>query len=55
MQKKHEDMVEAVCMLERDFSTSILDIQVHLLVHLVQEVGIAGPVHSRYKYKNSWL
>ena len=38
---------EAVCMLEKHFPTSILTIQVHLLVHVVDEVAKAGVVHSR--------
>ncbi|MCO5562452.1 hypothetical protein L7F22_016080 [Adiantum nelumboides] len=34
----------------RAFSTSILNIQVHLLVHLVDEVEIAGIVHARWMF-----
>ena len=30
--------------------TSILNIQVHLLVHLVDEVEIAGIVHARWMF-----
>lgn len=52
LRKRHEDMVEIVCMFERYFPTSIMDSQVHLLVHLVEEVSIAGPVHTRYKCIN---
>ena len=33
---------EAICMLEKHFPTSILTIQVHLMVHLVDEVAVAG-------------
>ena len=32
---------EAVCMLEKHFPTSILTVQVHLLVHVVDEVAKA--------------
>ena len=41
---------EAVCMLEKHFPTSILRIQVHLLVHVVDEVAKAGVVHSRWMF-----
>ncbi|CAM6122781.1 unnamed protein product [Calypogeia fissa] len=43
---------EVVCKLEKAFPPSFFDGQVHLLVHLVREVGIAGPVHCRWMY---WL
>ena len=43
-------MIEMVCLLERDFPTSFFDIQVHLLVHLVEEISIAGPVHTRWMF-----
>ena len=43
---------EVVCKLELAFSPSFFDCQVHLLVHLVDEVAIAGPVHCRWMY---WL
>jgi hypothetical protein len=38
--------------LERVFPPSLFDCQVHLLVHLVDEVAIVGPVHCRWMY---WL
>ncbi|MCO5580231.1 hypothetical protein L7F22_034097 [Adiantum nelumboides] len=37
-------------LLEEHFPTSILNIQVHLLVHLVDEVEIAGTVHARWMF-----
>jgi hypothetical protein len=43
---------EVVCKLERAFPPSLFDCQVHLLVHLVDEVAIAGHVHCRWMY---WL
>lgn len=49
----HENKVnaiEAVCMLEKYFPTSILTIQVHLMVHVVDEVAIAGVVNSRWMF-----
>ena len=44
--------VEVVCKLELAFPPSFFDCQVHLLVHLVDPVAIAGPVHCRWMY---WL
>lgn len=37
-------------MIERTFPTSILNIQLHLLVHLVDEVALAGTVHTRWMF-----
>ena len=42
--------VEVVCKLERAFPPSFFDGQVHLLIHLVREISIAGPVHARWMY-----
>jgi len=36
--------------LEKAFPPSFFDCQVHLLVHLVDEIAIAGPVHCRWMY-----
>ena len=44
--KAKENAIETVCLFEEVFPTSILTIQVHLLVHLVDEVEIAGIVHA---------
>ena len=38
--------IEVVCMLNNFFPTSITTIQVHLLVHIVDEVTIVGVMHS---------
>ncbi len=43
---------EVVCKLEKAFPASFFDCQVHLQVHLVDEIAIAGPVHCRWMY---WL
>ena len=39
--------MDAVCAIEEAFPRSILVSQVHLLLHLVDEVAICGVVHSR--------
>lgn len=38
------------CKLEKALPPSFFDCQVHLLVHLMHEVAIAGPVHRRWMY-----
>ena len=37
-------------MVERFSPSSILTIEMHLLVHVVDEVAIAGTVHSRWMF-----
>lgn len=43
-------VIEACCMLEKEFPTSFLDIQTHLLVHLVDEVELAGTTNPRWMF-----
>ena len=33
---------EIVCMLDKELSTSFMDLQVHLLIHLVDDVELVG-------------
>ena len=40
----------ALCMLEKEFPPSFFDIMSHLVMHLVEEVEICGPVHTRWMY-----
>lgn len=42
--------VEAVCAIEDAFPRSILVSQVHILLHLIDEVAICGVVHSRWMF-----
>ena len=42
-----ENAIEIVCLFKEVFPTSILTIQVHLLVHLVDKVDNAVTVHAR--------
>ena len=48
--RAREDAIQAVCLLEDHFPMSILNIQVHLLVHLVDEVQLARTVHARWMF-----
>ena len=42
--------IEASCMVETFFPRSLLTIQMHLLVHVVDEVADAGNVHSMWVF-----
>ena len=44
------DMAITLCMLEKEFLPSFFDIMSHLVVYLVEEVEIFGPVHTRWMY-----
>ncbi|MCO5578833.1 hypothetical protein L7F22_032680 [Adiantum nelumboides] len=45
-QKKRE-CIELLCLMEKALPTSFFDIQVHVLMHLVDEIEIAGVVSTR--------
>ncbi|CAL2266081.1 unnamed protein product [Prunus armeniaca] len=50
LDKLEEDVVVTLCLLEKYFPTSFFDIMVHLVVHLVREVRLCGPVYFRWMY-----
>jgi hypothetical protein len=41
---------EALCLLEKVFLPTFMDIMSHLMIHLVEELYIYGPVHCRWMY-----
>ena len=41
---------ETLCLLEIHFPPGFFDIMTHLVIHLVDELEICGPVHSRWCY-----
>lgn len=45
-----EDVAEKICSLERELPPSVFVIMMHLPIHLVQELFICGPVHTRWMY-----
>ena len=49
----HSYLVETLCQLEMCFPPSFLDIMVHLLVHIVNEIIALGPVflHQMYAFE----
>jgi len=40
----HQEIVEIVCMFEKELPSSFMDLQVHLLIHLVYEVELVRVV-----------
>lgn len=44
------DVAITLCMLEKVFAPSFFNIMSHLVLHLVEEVEICGPVHTRWMY-----
>ncbi|XP_031097902.1 uncharacterized protein LOC116002032 isoform X2 [Ipomoea triloba] len=47
---KHVDVVVTLSQLEMYFPPSFFDIMVHLIIHLVREIKMSGPVFLRYMY-----
>ena len=45
-----EDVAETICLLEKELPPSVFVIMMHLPVHLVEELYICGPVHTRWMY-----
>ena len=45
-----QEIVEIVCMFEKEPSMSFMDLQVHLLIHLVYEVELFGVVSFRWMF-----
>ena len=45
-----QEIVEIVCMFEKELLTSFLDLQVRLLIHLVDEVELVGVVSGRWMF-----
>lgn len=48
--KLQSDIVVTLCLLEKYFPPSFFDVMIHLMVHLVREVRLCGPVHFRWMY-----
>jgi hypothetical protein len=48
--KLQESIVMTLCDMERLFLPSFFTVSVHLMVHLVEEVKLGGPVQYRWMY-----
>ena len=45
-----EDVAETLSTMEKEFPPSFFDSMVHLTIHLVEELFICGPIHTRWMY-----
>jgi hypothetical protein len=43
-----EDATITMCMLEMTMPPSFFDIMVHLILHLVNDLDMCGPIHTRW-------
>lgn len=50
LDKLKEQVVLTLCKMEKLFIPSFFTIMVHLIVHLVDEAKLGGPVHYRWMY-----
>jgi len=50
LQTLQESIVVTLCNMEKIFLPSFFTVTVHLMVHLVEEVRLGGPVHYRWMY-----
>jgi hypothetical protein len=48
--KLKEDVAYTLCLLEIHFPPSFFDVMTHLMVHIVEEVDLCGPVFCRWMY-----
>ena len=48
--KWKKEIAEIVCVFEKELPTSFMDLQVHLLIHLVDDIELAGVVSTRWKF-----
>jgi len=49
-----EESAITMCMLEKVFPPSFFDVMSHLPIHLIYELDICGPVHTRWMYPIEW-
>jgi hypothetical protein len=45
-----QEATEALCLLEKAFPPTFMDIMSHLMIHLIEELYICGLVHCRWMY-----
>ena len=50
LDKLQADIIETLCEFEMYFVHSLFDIMVHLVIHLVREIKICGPLYLRNMY-----
>jgi hypothetical protein len=48
-------MIETMCMLEMCFPPSLFDIEEHLMIHLVDQILILGPLYLHNMFSYEWF
>ena len=48
--KWKKEIVEIVCVFEKELPTSFMDLQVHLLIHLVNGIELADVISTRWMF-----
>ena len=51
LNKLQNDVVVTLCLLEKYFPPFFFNIMLHLIVHLVREVRLCGPVYLRWMFR----
>ena len=50
LNKLQADLILTLCELEKIFPPSFFDVMIHLMVHLVRELRLCGPVFNRWMF-----
>jgi hypothetical protein len=50
-----EDVTTILCMLEMEMPPSFFHVMTHLIIHLVEEVDVCGPIHIQWMYWVEWM
>ena len=50
METLMEETTVTMCMMEKVFPPSFFDVMTHLPIHLLEQLAICGPVHTRWMY-----
>ena len=48
--KSKKEIAEIVCVFEKELPTSFMDLQVHLLIHLMDDIELVGFVSTRWMF-----
>ena len=48
--KWKKEIAEIVCVFEKDLPKSFMDLQVHLLIHIVNDIELAGVISMRWMF-----
>jgi hypothetical protein len=49
-----EEVEEIMSTIEKVFPPTTFDVMTHLVVHIVEELDLCGPIHTRWMYPIEW-